>query len=161
MAWTWEPWAHPTVVTLLAEPATDLSWCDRLDDAPTDPVVGKVLCVCAAAAIARAVLTVGPGVGPAASDALTLLDAWIDDPIKERFDRICGLIFPPEQSPDFDPYGLVWWTLRTATSTAEGYGEAGWALATTCGAAIRAGFDPDQLRAIAERAVLARRRQVG
>jgi hypothetical protein len=155
--WTWEPWVHPRVASLLAEPAADLGWCVRLDHAPTDSVVGKVLCVCAAVAISREVLAAGPGVGPAASDALALLDGWIDDFTEERFRRICGLIFPPDQSPDFDPHGLVRWALRTATSTAEGYGEAGWALETTCSGAVRAGLSVDQLRAIAERAVLARR----
>lgn len=154
--WTWEPWAHPRVVSLLAEPAANLGWCARLDHAPTDTVVGKVLCVCTAAAVAREVLTAGPGVGPPAANALALLEEWIDDPTEERFNRICGIIFREDQSPDLDPYGLVWWALRTATSTAEGYGEAGWALETACSGALRAGFSPDQLRAIAERAVLAR-----
>ena len=154
--WTWEPWAHPRVVRLLAEPADDLEWCVGLDHAPTDAVVGKVLCVCAAVAIAREVLTTGSRIGPDAAVALTLLDEWIDDPTEERFDRICGLIFPPERSPDFDPFGLVWWALRTATSTAEGYGEAGWALQSMCGGAVNTGFSPDALRAIAERSVLVR-----
>jgi hypothetical protein len=158
-AWTWEPWADPRVASLLAEPAADLGWCVRLDHAPTDPVVGKVLCVCAAAGVAREVLAAGPGVGPAAAGALALIDEWINDPTEDRFKRICGIIFPPEQSPDLDPYGLVWWVLRTATSTAEGYGEAGWALETTCSGALRAGLSPDQVRAIAERAVMARQRK--
>ena len=157
--WSWEPQAHPIVLGLLAQPVADLGWCARLDHAPTDSIVGKVLCVCAAAEITRTVLVARQGVGQAATDALALLDRWIDDPTEERFQAICGLIFPAELSPELDSYGLVWWALRTATSTAEGYGEAGWALESTCGGAIRAGFSPDQLRVIAERAVLARQHQ--
>lgn len=160
-AWTWEPSAHPRVVNLLAESVADLEWCARLEDAPTDPVVGKVLCVCAAAAIAREVLAAGSGVGPAAAAALALLSDWIDDPTEERLGRICGIIFPPNKSPDLDPYGLVWWALRTATSTAEGYGEAGWALETTCSGALRAGYSPDQLRTIARHTALSRQRGLG
>jgi hypothetical protein len=109
--------------------------------------------VCAAAAVAHEVLDAGSGVSATAASALALLDDWIDDPTDERFDRICELIFPPEQSTLDE---LVWQTLRVATSTAEGYGEAGWALEATCSVAVRLGFTPEKLRGIAEQAVLAR-----
>ena len=156
--WTWNAQAHPGVLAVLAEPANDLRWCTLLDKAPTDPVVGKVLCVCAAAAVAREVLSTGSALSLATASVLALLEEWIDSPTAERFDRMCGLIFPPEQST-LD--GLVWGVLRTATSTAEGYGEAGWALESTCSAAVRAGFSPEDLRVIAEQAVWARAARSG
>lgn len=155
MKWTWDPTAYPPVADVLSEPTTDLGWCGRLEDAPADTLFGKVLCVCAASAVAREALKARSILTAVAAEALVLLDDWIDDPTDERFDRICGLIFPPDRSPDFDPYGLVWWALRTATSTV-GFSEAGWALGSTCGGAIAAGLTPDQLRVIAGRAVRAR-----
>src|SRR5947207_15944221 len=90
--WTWDALAHPRVPIVLAGPAEGHAWCDELETAATDPVVGKVLCVCAAAAVARAVLASGQGSGQQAAEALELLDRWIDEPKDERFERICGLI---------------------------------------------------------------------
>lgn len=153
--WTWSEAAHPHVAVVFAGTNSGLDWCDRLDGAATG-VISKVLCVCAATAVAREVLAREPVVPAAARDALNLVEAWIDEPTAERFERICETIFPPESVPPLDPHGVVWCALRTATSTAEGYGEAGWALRSTCSAAFRAGLSADQLREIAARAVATR-----
>ena len=48
--WTWDPHAHPKIAGILAAPAAALGWCNRLETATGDAIVGKVLCVCAAAA---------------------------------------------------------------------------------------------------------------
>ncbi len=85
--WTWDEQTHPGVAAALATPARDLDWCDRLETAPQDATVGKVLCACAALAIARAVIAAG-GDTPQATDALGLLDRWIDDPTDDRFEEI-------------------------------------------------------------------------
>jgi hypothetical protein len=77
------------------------------------------------------------------------------DRTEERFGRICSLIFAEGEPPNFDPYGVVWWALRTATSSV-GFSEAGWALKTACGAAEDAGLSPDQLRQIAARELMSR-----
>lgn len=153
--WSWSETAHPHIVAVFAGTSSGLDWCDRLDGAATS-VVSKVLCVCAATAIAREVLAREAAFPPAARDALNLVEEWIDEPTDERFERICATIFPAESVPALDPYGVVWCALRTATSTAEGYGEAGWALRSTCSTALRAGLSADQLREIAARAVAAR-----
>src|SRR4051812_21599530 len=110
----------------LAASAADLAWCGRLETAATDATVGKVLCLCAAAAVAREVLATRPGATQQAADALELLGHWIDDPTEERFERICSLIFGNGELCNFDPHGVVWWALRTATSSVGNY-EAGWA----------------------------------
>jgi hypothetical protein len=81
-----------------------------------------------------------------ADAALDLLGRWIDDRSDQRFERICSLIFK-ERAPEFDPHGVVWWALRTATSSA-GNVEAGWALGGACAAAVEAGFTPEQLRSV-------------
>jgi hypothetical protein len=152
--WTWDAREHPDVAGVVAAPANDLAWCDRLETAPGDAVVGKVLCVCAAAAIAREVLMTLGGDARQADAALELLGRWIDDPTHERFERICSLIFE-EGSPEFDPHGVVWWALRTATSSVGNF-EAGWALGGACDAAVEAGFTPDQLRSVVERELSSR-----
>jgi hypothetical protein len=153
--WTWDGDSHPSVLAALAPPAGDDGWCDRLEDAAGDALTGKVLCVCAAAAVARAVLAASPETPPQAAAALNLLWQWIDDPTRERFDRICATIFA-EGGPDaLDPHGLVWWSLRTATSSVGNF-EAGWALAAACGAAEGAGFTPEQMRRVAEQELLSR-----
>src|SRR4051812_32202775 len=114
--WTWDARGHPDVAGVVAAPANDLGWCDRLETSPGDAVVGKVLCVCAAAAIAREVLMTLGGDAWQADAAMELLGRWIDEPTHERFERICSLIFE-EGSPEFDPHGVVCWALRTATSS--------------------------------------------
>ena len=160
--WTWDERAHPRVAGAFTASTSGLEWrdrlewWDRLDTAPEDAIVGKVLCVCAASAIARAVIAVGDGM-PRASDALELLDAWIDDPTEDRFEQICSLLFGDGEPPDLSPHGVVRWALRTATSSVGNY-EAGWALSGTCEAAELSGFSSEDLCKIAERAVLARRK---
>jgi hypothetical protein len=148
---------------VLAEHAAGLEWCGQLETAVSNAVVGKVLCVCAAAAIALEALEAeaAPGDFQGAAGALKLLGLWIDDPTDERFNRICGLIFGEGgQAAECDLPHVVWWALRTATSSVGNY-EAGWALEATCDAAVRAGFHPVQLRRIAERELLSRLRQSG
>lgn len=113
-----------------------------------------MLCVCAAAAVAREALTTLGGDVREADAALELLGLWIDDPTDERFDRICSLIFE-EGSPEFDPHGVVWWALRTATSSVGNY-EAGWALSGACTAATEAGLTPERLRSVVEQELMSR-----
>lgn len=149
--WTWDTAAHPGVASALAGP----DWCDRLEGAATDALVGKVLCVCAALAVARHVVG-EPVEDPLTAEALDLLARWIDDPTEERFHRICGTIFGPEEPAEIGPHGVGWWALRTAISSVGNY-EAGWALSAVCSAAEAAGVTPEAARVSAERAVLARR----
>ncbi len=156
--WTWDLLAHPNVSGVVAPSAVDLRWCDRLESAASNPIAGKVLCVCAAAAVAREVMTVW-GADPPAPDALELLGRWIDDPTEERFERIRSLIFGDE-SPEFDSFGVVWWALRTATSSVGNF-EAAWALKGTCDAAVEAGLTPEQTRSVVERELMSRSRPAG
>ena len=156
--WTWNSQEHFEVAVALAAPAVDLEWCDRLEAAPSEMVVGKVLCVCAASSIARRVLDGQRGDVSQASDVLELLDRWIDEPTDERFDRICKIIFE-EDWPESAAIKVAWWALRTATS-AVGCAEAGWALGAACDNALKTGLTPEQLRAVAERAVTSRARPV-
>jgi hypothetical protein len=158
-AWTWDAQEHPSVAGALVAPAADLDWCDRLETAPGDAIVGKVLSVCAAAAIAQEVLAARGSDGPQAAAALELLDHWIDEPTDERFAHICSLIFG-EETPELDPHGVVWWALRTATGSVGNF-EAGWALGSLCSAASEAGLTAEQMRATAERVLSSRARPVG
>lgn len=151
--WTWD---GPTesVAAVFARPAVNSDWCGGLD---SGGVTGKVLCACAALAVARAEVRAS-GADPATEEALELLTQWIDHPTDERFDRISGAIFGPGGQPELGPHGVAWWALRTATGSV-GNGEAGWALGVACDAAVSAGFAPEVVRPIAEREVLARRRE--
>jgi hypothetical protein len=154
--WTWDEAAHAVVADVLASPSTACNlddWCDRLETAPRDAVVGKLLCVCAAAAIARAVVAAWDDTSQSIN-ALDLLDRWIDDPTDEAFDQITTLIFDEGTADGLHTTSR--WALRTATSSPGNY-EAGWALAATCSAALEAGVGLEDLRAIAARAVLSRR----
>ena len=157
--WTWDTQEHPGVASALTAPAADLGWCDRLETAPGDATVGKMLCVCAAAAIAREVLAALGGGAPHAVAALEVLDRWIDDPTDERFDCICYLLFEG-RSPEFGPHGVVWWALRTATSSVGNF-EAGWALGSTCSAALEANLTPGQLHAAIKQELWSRSRPAG
>jgi hypothetical protein len=148
LRWTWDASMHPGVASAL----TSSNWCNELEQSASDPIIGKVLCVCAGLAVAREVV----GDSPAnSSEALKLLDDWIDDPTVERFDRICDIIFGPDESVEVGPHGVIWWALRTATSSVGNF-EAGWALSSTCGAAVASGHDPEVLRAVAMKGVLAK-----
>jgi hypothetical protein len=125
--WAWDSRAHPEVMRVFEGPCPDLEWCGHLEKAPGDATVGKVLCVCAAMAIARKVLAADLAVANDRDEIapLGLLGEWLDDPTEERFARICALIFDDGQpSLDPDPDGVVTWALRTATSSV-GNGEAG------------------------------------
>jgi hypothetical protein len=140
-------------------PGEPLSWTDALEDAPSDFIVGKVLCVCAAKAIANDLIVVEFGNTDAfrqAMEPVDLLNDWIDDPTDERFERIRALIFD-ENSPlaEFDRHDVVWWALRVATS-AVGCKEAGWALGGVVDHAMKAGVREGDLRAIAARELQSR-----
>ena len=156
--WTWDAGVHPKVERVLAIPASDLGWCGQLETATTCATVGKVLCVCAAAAVAREIAR-RCGAGQSVIDALDLLVLWIEDPTDERFESICSLIFD-QGGTEFDQCGVIWWTLRTATSSVGNF-EAGWALEATCGAALDAGLTAEQLRMIVERELLSRSQPAG
>lgn len=153
--WTWDAAADPGVTTVFSGP----DWCHRLESEASDAVVGKVLCVCAALAIAREVVGETPA-DPRVAEALDLLERWIDDPTDERFDRICDTLFGDGAQAEIGPHDVIWWALRTATSSV-GNTEAGWALSSTCSAAEASGFAREQLRGLAERALQARRQEAG
>src|SRR5262245_57172076 len=106
--WTWSATAHPRVEGVVSQPSTGLEWCGQLETSAEGALVGKVLCVCAAAAVARAVSAADPVRRPLGAEALNLLVCWIDDPTEERFERICSLIFDEKEPPDFnsDPHGV-------------------------------------------------------
>lgn len=148
--WTWDPRLHTRVKRLFNQSGSNLDWSDQLEAAPANVIVGKVLCVCAAAAIAREALGVRGGND---AEALGLLDRWIDDPTDDRFERLRALVF----GEDGDALeSTTWWALRTAMSTV-GYYEAGWALEATCQEAEVAGIGLDRLREVAASGVLSRR----
>lgn len=159
--WTWSAKVHPCVTDVVSKPSTDLNWCGQLETAAEDAVVGKVLCVCAAAAVARAVLAADPVPSPLGVEAVELLVNWIDDPTDERFERICSLIFDDGESPGYnpDPHGVIAWALRTATSSVGNF-EGGWALEAACSAAVDAGFSPEQIRRIVQQELLSRKSRV-
>ena len=156
--WTWSASTHPRVEGVVSKRSAGLEWCGQLETSAEDAVVGKVLCVCAAAAVARAVLAADPVTRPLGAEAVDLLVNWIDDPTEERFECICSLIFddgePPDHNPD--PHGVIAWALRTAPSSVGNF-EAGWALETACSAAVSAGFNPEQIRKIVEQELLSRK----
>lgn len=156
--WTWDAIAHPTVSHVFFTARTGFQWYDDLENAPTDPVVGKVLCVVAGVAIARAVLekSFADHVALATSyELLDLADAWIDDPTDARFGRITDFLFGDETVwPNSDPRNVVWAALRVATSSVGNY-EAGWALGIVVGDANNATIDAKE---IARRAVESRSR---
>ena len=146
--WTWNSIEHPAVMNVLSGECTALNWCDQLETAASDPITGKVLCACAAMGIARGVMRDSKFNSQQATDALVLLQQWIDDPIDERFDRICSLLFGVD-APVLDQFGVTGWSLRVATSSVGNY-EAGWALSGTCEAALKAGYIPVDLCRFAE-----------
>lgn len=156
--WGWDIREHPGVISILEHTDEGADWCDQLEDTASDPVVGKVLCVCASLTIARKVLSAVTSLESSiASQSLDLLHCWIDDPTDERFEQICSLIFndDSELSDDRDPHNVVFWALRTATS-AIGCKEAGWALGAVRNAAMKAGYSDDELRALVKKQILVR-----
>jgi len=156
--WTWDARANPKIERVLAIPASDLGWCGQLETATTCATVGKVLCVCAVAAVAREIAR-RCGAGQPVADALDLLLCWIEAPTEERFECICSLIFD-RGGAELDQYGVVWWALRTATSSVGNF-EAGWALEATCSAALDAGLTAEQMRMIVERELVSRSQPAG
>lgn len=159
--WTWDDRSHPQVIHVLEEASADLEWRDRLECAAADAIVGKVLCACAAAAVARQVIAESEAAcgSSATGGFLDLLSRWIDDPTEDRFERIYALLSDEREPwPDTDPHGAVWWALRTATSSVGNY-EAGWALNGVCRAAMAAGFRDETLREIVKDELISRLRQ--
>ncbi len=146
--WTLDVDTYSEALKLVAAAATEDEWCEQLETAPADALLGKVLCVCAAAAVARAVVTAVAGASPddASGSVLELLDRWIDDPTDERFDQIATLFFVDGPGPTASS-DIAWRALRTATSSVGNY-EAGWALQSTCMAAREVGFSSARLRKI-------------
>jgi hypothetical protein len=65
---------------------------------------------------------------------------------------------PPDYIPD--PHGVIAWARRTTTSSVGNF-EAGWALETTCSAAVDAGFTLEQIRRIVAQDLLARLIEAG
>ncbi len=156
-SWSWDEVIHSNVMGVLAAPADDLpKWCNRLETAPTDAVVGKVLCVCGAVAIAQKLIANSPETTSEEEDILELLNQWINNPTDERWEHICNLL-EDEKTEEFGPYGVLWWALRTATSSVGNY-EAAWALASTCGAAEAMGYSSEDLCRIVERELCSRQR---
>lgn len=158
--WTWERAEHPDVLPAIDTGSGSKQWCDAIETAPTDAVVGKVLCVCIALGIAGEVIATqihDATNRSKAAEPLELLEEWIDSPTEERSQRICTLLYDENQEwPDnLDPHGVVWWTLRVAMSSV-GNHEAGWALRTVCSAADKSGFDDEKVRSIARRSLLSR-----
>ena len=154
--WTWSDQKQTRVIGVLDD--SDSEWCDQLEIAPGDAIVGKVLCVCAASRIAREVLADQSADHVHEREALALLEEWIDAPTDERFERICTIIFEDAEQQPFltcDPHGVVWWALRTATSSVGNY-EAGWALKGVCSAATSAGMDDNVQREIVKQELLSR-----
>jgi hypothetical protein len=160
--WTWDDRMHPNVCQLVDEAKSVHDWCGHIENSPTDAIVGKVLCTCAALAIAKEVLATqicDVETRRKAAEPLVLLDQWIDSPTEDRSERIADLLHHEKQacSDDLDPYGVVWWTLRVSMSSVGNF-EAGWALGTVCSAAQKSGFDDETLRLIAKRALQSRLR---
>lgn len=157
--WTWNPQEHPRVLLALDVSPTDNEWCYRLEDSAEDAVVGKVLCVCASLLIAQTVTSAEKESGIINTEALKVLEEWIDIPTEERFQEICSKIFNDDnaQSPNLHP--VCWWALRTATASV-GNLEAGWALSSTCSASFAAGFEYQLLQDISRNAVLNRQRPI-
>ena len=157
--WSWDAQKHSHVQDVLMDASIDPEWCDRLEKSTDDTVVGMLLCVCAATAIARAVFLAESSIaGPSEARApLELLENWIDNPTAESFEGLCRFIFEDaEANTGNDLPEAVWWAIRTAASSAGNY-EASWALRGTWDAAMRAGASPAQLARVMQNAVLSRR----
>ena len=150
--WTWDPALNPKVVAILSG-GGEGEWYDSLESAANDCVVGKVICVCAARAMACEALK-QPGIDPASAEALDLLGRWIDAPSDERFEGLRWRAYD-DDSPEFDSHGCVWWAIRTAMS-AVGFTGASWALSSAFAAAEAAGLGRDQIRQAAFQEIAAR-----
>ena len=151
--WMWQQGQHPGVLEVLDEPLAP-NWCDRLETAPQDAVVGKVLCTCVALELAREVVFSATTIDETAVAAVQLLAAWIDEPTERYFAEICALLFG-DDAPILDEHGVVGSALRTATSSVGNY-EAGWALAGACERAQQAGLAPERISELASRAITRR-----
>jgi hypothetical protein len=155
--WTWTVTENPRVTSVFSSSHSKSHWYDDLENAPEDPIIGKVLCVVVGVAIARVVIAkVYPNDGRL-NEAVALLDlaeAWVDNPTDDRFAQITEFLFKDhhEWHEGSDPFKVVWGALRIATSSVGNY-EAGWALSCVVDDAIGVGLDAVKL---AQQAVDAR-----
>jgi hypothetical protein len=150
--WTWSASDAPDVKALLMSPLQDLEWCHSLNTTK-QVVTGKVLTVCAALSIAREYLQHKDSKQITSDDfeALEFLEAWINEPTIDRFEQICLMLFGEEETNE--PYTnlnpVVWWALRTATSSIDGCGEIEWVLENLCQTMVEEGFSPLWLSTVA------------
>ncbi len=158
--WTCRKQDNPSVVELLDadDDGATTAWAESLETAALNALEGKVLCVCAALAIARHVHgeqqpLLADGVAP-----LRLLEHWIDEPTNERFEQITQLLFDNRRTGIGPiPDRISWWALRVATASVGNF-EAGWALRSLCDNAVKLGVSPEEMRAHGLRAVQERLR---
>jgi hypothetical protein len=153
--WFWDNQQNSHVEDLLIDASIDPAWRHRLEKSADDPLVGKLLCVCAAIGIAR---TVFPPESPSdARAALEILESWVDNPTTDSFGILCRLIFDDTVgNTGNDLPEAVWWAIRTATSSVGNY-EASWALSGAWDAAVRAGASSALLGRAIQDALLSRR----
>lgn len=150
--WTWSAGAHPALVRVVEDASHIDDWVAALDGAASDVVTSKVVCVCAAFGIAtRATGRQAGGASTVDKEHLALLISWVDEPTDARFERICTELFGPESSTNHEPRvsDVVFWALRTATSSVDGCAEAAWALEATCDAASSVGLAPMEIKTAA------------
>lgn len=158
--WTWNSAEHPGISHVFSSAKSTSQWYDDLEKSASDAVTGKVLCVVAGLAIARAVIETEFPDHERLAESISLLDladAWIDDPSDDRFDKIAEFLFDEgrEWPVADDPLKVVWGALRIATSSVGDY-EAGWALGRVVDDATKANLDGAE---IARRAVQCRSAQ--
>jgi hypothetical protein len=159
--WTWDSAKHPHVLDVLSPSGLTgewydklENWYDKLEEAATDDfVTGKVLCVVAGIAIAKAVVMAefhGHERRAEAVQLLDLADAWVDDPTNERFDQITEFLFDDDRefTDPNDPLNVTWCALRIATSCV-GAGEAAWALSSVDDCAKSASLDAREIARVA------------
>jgi hypothetical protein len=130
------------VASLLAGTSHDDGWCASLEQLVVDPIVGKVLCVCASIGIAHSVVTRAGS--KHLLPVLSLLNAWVDQPSDHHFRELEQFLASFEPLPEDSAAETIWWALRSATCTVGNF-EAEWALHSACSAAARAGLSPREI----------------
>jgi len=150
--WRWSGTEHPRVDALLGILESGQEWDFELETVADDARVGKMLCVCAAAAVARYTVEQAG----ARADELDVLDAWVDAPTEELLASIWKRVLHGRLDRTSDVDDVVWWALRSATASVGDF-EAGWALEMTCEAALRRGVTAGRVKAIVRRALAGRR----
>lgn len=155
--WTWDAAEHPEI-SIVFSSASRSRWSDALENAARDAVTGKVLCVVAGLAIARAVIEKEYSGHELSAECVVLLDlanAWIDDPSDEKFEQITQFLFDDKREwcESRNPLKVAWGALRIASSSVGNY-EAGWALSVVVSDATEAIIDALE---IAQKAVESRK----